>query len=284
MPADANADQTAFWNTVGGPTWVAREADLDRLHRPVTELLLAAVAPRAGDAVLDIGCGSGATCLAFARAVGPSGHVLGVDVSAPLLARAEARRREAGAGQLAFLAADAQTAALPAARFDAAISRFGVMFFADPVAAFRNIATALRPGGRVAFAAWSGAGRNPWFSRTLAVAASRLGPLPSPAPGAPGPTAFADPDRVTGLLAAAGLADAAAQTRAIELHHPGGVAAIAGLAAEVGPAPRAVRERGGTPEDLAAIVAGVAEAFAVYATPDGIRIPAEIHLFSARRP
>ena len=158
------------------------------------------------------------------------------------------------------------------------------MFFADPVAAFRNIATALRPGGRIAFAAWSGADRNPWFSESLRIAASRLGPLPAPPPGAPGPTAFADRDRVTGLLAAAGLADATAETRAIELHHPGGIAAIAGLAAEVGPTPRAIRERNGTPEDLAAIVAGVAETFAVYATPDGVRIPAEIHLFRARRP
>ena len=108
MP-DANADQATFWNTVAGPTWVANEADLDLLHRPVTELLIAAVDPAAGDAVLDVGCGGGATSLAFAAAVGPTGHVLGVDVSAPLLARAEARRWEAGLGQIAFLEADAQT-------------------------------------------------------------------------------------------------------------------------------------------------------------------------------
>jgi SAM-dependent methyltransferase len=284
MLTDANADQMTFWNSVAGPTWVAREADLDFLHRSVVDILLDAAAPSPGAAILDIGCGSGATSLAFAEAVGSSGEVLGIDISEPLLARAEARRHAAGLENLGFFNADAQTAALPPARFDAAISRFGVMFFADPVVAFRNIASALKPGAGVAFAAWSDAERNPWFSESLRIAAGRLGPLPTPPPGAPGPTAFADRDRVVSLLEAAGLADASAETLPIELHHPGGIDAIAGLSAEVGPTPRAMRERNGTPEDLAAIVAGVAETFATYATPDGIRIPAEIHLFRAHRP
>lgn len=284
MQTIANADQSEFWNTEAGPRWVAREADLDALHSAVTGMLLAECAPVSGEAILDVGCGGGASSLAFAEAVGASGRVLGLDLSRPLLARAEARCRAAGLGNLGFLFGDAQVHPLPSAAFDAAISRFGVMFFSDPIAAFRNIATALRPGGRLVFVAWAGLDRNPFFSLPLRAAMARLGPLAPPPPDAPGPMAFADRDRVVGLLQAARLADCAADARRIDLHHPGGVAAITALATEIGPTARFVREKNGTADDLAAIIADLADSLAAFATPDGIRIPAEINLFRATMP
>ena len=210
--------------------------------------------------------------------------MLGIDISAPLLDRAEARRRTAGLGQVGYVRGDAQTHALPATEFDAAISRFGVMFFADPVAAFRNIAGALRPSGRVVFAAWAGTEGNPWFALPFRIAVDRLGPVPAPPPDAPGPMAFSDTDRVTGLLRSAGLTDVSAEKRRLELHHPGGVDAITRLATEVGPAVRLAREKNGTEEDIAAITREIGKAFADCATPDGIRIPAEIILYRATRP
>lgn len=286
MSESANAEQTAFWNAEPGQRWVTREADLDALHAAVTDLLLAACAPLPGEAILDVGCGAGATLLAFAGAVGPTGRVLGLDVSEPLAARARDRAAEAGFGGTVDVAVcDAQTAALPTRAFDAAISRFGVMFFEDPVAAFRNIAGALSPGGRVCFAAWGGLESNPWFRDTMRVAVDRLDPgAPQQQSGGPGPMAFADRARVVGLLDAAGLVDCRATAMETELHHPGGVAALVDLAAAVGPTARLMREKGGTAEDLAAIRAGLAAALSPCATPDGVRIPAEVILYEARRP
>jgi SAM-dependent methyltransferase len=279
----ANADQAAFWNAESGRAWVTRADDLDAIQAGVTDLLLAETAALPGEAVLDIGCGAGATTLAFAEAVGPAGRVLGVDISGPLLACAEARAAAAGLGQVGWLLADAQTDPLPAG-FDAAISRFGVMFFDNPVAAFARIGAALRPGGRLVLAAWGPAEANPWFRETFRAAVERLGPGPPAAPDAPGPFAFADRSRVLGLLRDAGLADPTAEARRVELHLPGGLAAAVDLAGDVGPAKRLLREKGGTDADRAAIAAVLADALARYVTADGIRIPGEVNLFRARRP
>jgi len=279
----ANADQAAYWNAEPGQVWVTREADLDAMHAGVTDLLLGETAVLPGEAVLDVGCGTGATTLAFAEAVGRAGRVVGVDISGPLLARADSRAAAVGLGRIGWLLADAQAEPLPGG-FDAAVSRFGVMFFDDPVAAFARIGAALRPGGRLVFAAWGPAEANPWFRETFRVAVERLGPGAPAVPGAPGPLAFADRARVLGLLRDAGLADVAADVRQVELHLPGGLAAAVDLAGEVGPAKRLLREKGGTDADRAAIAAALAENLARYVADDGIRIPAEVILYRARRP
>jgi SAM-dependent methyltransferase len=253
------------------------------MHAGVTDLLLAEAAPAPGEAVIDIGCGAGATTLAFAAAVGPAGRVLGVDISGQLLARAAERAAAAGLGRIGWLHADAQAGPLPDG-FDVAVSRFGMMFFDDPVAAFARIGATLRPGGRLVFAAWGPAEANPWFGEAFRAALRRLGPAPPTAPDAPGPLAFADRARVLGLLRDAGLADCAAEARQVGLHLPGGLAAALDLAGDVGPAKRLLRERGGTAADRAAIADELAARLARYVTADGIRIPAEVNLFRARRP
>ena len=143
----ANTAQAEHWNT--GPSvahWVANQARYDRMHAPFTALILGAAAPRPGGNVLDVGCGCGGTTLAAARLVAP-GQALGLDLSGPMLARARADAEAAGLANVAFLQGDAQVQRLEPASFEVVISRFGVMFFADPVAAFANIRSATRPAG-----------------------------------------------------------------------------------------------------------------------------------------
>jgi SAM-dependent methyltransferase len=163
------------------------------------------LAPAPGETLLDVGCGCGDTSLELARRVGAEGEVLGLDISAPMLDVARRRAKEDGARGLEFREADAQTAALPGGR-DAVFSRFGVMFFADPVAAFRNLRRALRPGGRLVFVCWRPLAENLWMRLPAETAAGLVPPAPPPEPGAPGPFAFADPDRVRRILAEAGFA------------------------------------------------------------------------------
>ena len=199
-----NAGQVTYWNEDAGPRWVRWEAAFDRQIAPIGEAAMAVLAPRPGERVLDLGCGFGVTTVALGKRVGPTGRVLGVDVSAPMLARA--RARAAALGHVAFLEADAQTHAFPPGHTDAVFSRFGVMFFTDPVAAFANVRRAATPHGRLAFCCWQGVGRNPWRSVPLAAVAG-VAPLPPPpAPDAPGPFAFADATRVRTILEAAGWA------------------------------------------------------------------------------
>jgi len=192
----ANTAQAEHWNTGDGVAhWITNQARYDRMHAPFTALILDAAALRPGGKVLDVGCGCGGTTLAAARLVAP-GQAVGLDLSGPMLARARAGAAEAGLANAVFQQGDAQVHQLEPGTFGTVISRFGVMFFADPVAAFANIRSAARPGGRMAFACWQPMAANQWM----------LLPDPGPADG-PGMFAFADPDRLRPILAAAGWRD-----------------------------------------------------------------------------
>ena len=280
----ANADQSEFWNAEPGLEWVRFQCDLDLLLRDVTDLLLGACAPRDGEAILDVGCGAGASSLALARAVAPSGGVQGIDISAPLLERARERAGEQGLRNASFLQADAQHHPLGPGRFDLAASRFGVMFFSDPVAAFRNLAACLRPGGRIAFVAWDALDRNPWFAWPQRIALDRLGERPPPPSDAPGPMAFRDIGRVVAILRAAGLTACRGRSVAVDLHHPDGAKAVVRLAPHIGPLARILREGEATEEDRSATLDAIAAEFGRLDGPGGIRIPARVNLFTARAP
>lgn len=201
-PEPAKALGPDYWNGEGGQRWLAHLDLTEALLEPLGERLLSAAGVRPGQAVLDVGCGGAATTRALADQVGPSGRAVGVDVSAPIIA--VARARSAGIAGLELHVADAATAPLPGP-FDTAVSRFGVMFFADPVAAFRHLHAALLPGGRLAFLCWQAVERNDWLA-VPAAAAFRVMPAPPPPadPTLPGPFAFADAGRVGTILAAAG--------------------------------------------------------------------------------
>ncbi|EPX83664.1 class I SAM-dependent methyltransferase [Salipiger mucosus] len=278
-----NAAQQAFWSTGPGQHWVRLHRELDTLHTRLTDLILQAARPQPGARVVDIGCGAGAVAIAAAQQVGPSGHVLGLDISEPLI---EVGRDRAASLACApdFTVADAQTWAHEGAPFDLCLSRMGLMFFADPVAGFANILGHLRPGGRLVFAAWAAAEHNPWFSRTKALAAERLGPGTPGDPDAPGPMAFRDTARVLDLLSRAGATDARAEVHDTTLESPEGAAAAAELTQHIGPVPGLLRETGGTDTDRAAITAGIRAAFAEYEDEDGCHVPARVNLFHARRP
>jgi SAM-dependent methyltransferase len=237
----------------------------------VTRLLLETAAPKPGEAVLDIGCGTGATSLAFAQAVAPDGRVVGLDVSAPLLRQARTRSSDLA---VTFVEGDAQVHPVQP-EFDLVTSRFGVMFFDDPAAAFGNMSRALRPGGRVVFATW--AMPTAWFELTAEAVASRLGSVAPPDPSLPGPMSLADPARVAGLLKGAGLTDVDCVTTRCMLT-PGGLEEAVALSHSTGPVLRVIEERGGSPDDLAAIDATFADSLRPYMTETGLKVPARVNL------
>ncbi len=205
MPDTApNQDQAANWNNASGKTWVEMQSVLDGMLAPYEEIVVDAGFPGEGGRVLDIGCGAGAITLAMARRVGPAGHCVGLDISRPLVAAARARAAREGLGNASFVEGDAQTQVLDRDDFDALISRFGVMFFDDPVAAFANIRRAARTGGRLAFVAWRSPAENDFLTAAVRAAAPLLPDLPTPQPGAPGQFAFADGERVRSILEGGG--------------------------------------------------------------------------------
>lgn len=199
-----NAEEIAYWNAEAGSKWCALQQRIDRAFAPLNAPLYAAAAIRPGEAVLDIGCGCGATSITLARAVGAQGSVLGVDVSRPMLALAERRSLEIGIGNASFVLADASTYAFEDGAYDLACSRFGVMFFDDPIDAFANLRRSLRPGGRFVFACWRELAANPWFHVPAQAVRPHVPPQPKPHPDAPGPLAFASADRVRTILEGAG--------------------------------------------------------------------------------
>lgn len=199
-----NTGQIAYWNGPIGEKWARHQHEMDAALAGATAGLMPLAALKPGERVLDIGCGAGEVSLLAAEAVGPAGRVTGVDVSRPMLALA--RRRAEGRANLQFLEADAATHGF-APEFDVLMSRFGVMFFTDPVAAFANIRKAGAKNGRLAFICWRPLAENEWAARPLAVARPFLPPLPPPDPQAPGPFAFADAGRVRAILSGAGFRD-----------------------------------------------------------------------------
>jgi SAM-dependent methyltransferase len=235
----------------------------------------------AGEAVLDVGCGTGATLLRLAELAGPAGQVLGCDVSAPMLALA--RQRAAGIAHVGIMQADAQAHRFPAAAFDAVVSRFGVMFFADPVAAFANLRQALRPGGRVAFVCWAPLADNPFFRLPMQAAVRRLGPVEPAPPRAPGPMAFGEPDYVREILAGAGYHDIVIDERRPDLLGLPTPAATADFVCEMGPVARLIAERQADGATAAAVHADIAEAFAAYQRDGRVRIPCCLYIVRARR-
>ena len=267
-----NAQQIEYWNEQSGPKWVALESLLDQQIGPLGLATIERAKLAARDRVLDIGCGCGQSSLQLGERVAPGGSVLGIDVSTTMLERARARARELGMDHVRFENADAQTFAFAPGAFDLAFSRFGVMFFADPVSAFANVRTAVAPGGRLAFLCWQEIRRNRWMLVPLMAAAQHV-PLPEPpAPGAPGPFSLADTARLHEILGQAGWADVVCEPLEGELSLGGRVdlERAVDFALRIGPVGAALREAGEAA--LPAITASVREALKPYATPEGVRL------------
>lgn len=250
-------DQQAFWNGSAGQKWTDFQDSLDVTFAPVLRALVTRAAIRPGERVIDIGCGCGASTVELAGLVGPDGAALGVDLSAQMLARA--RERTPAGLPASYLQADAASHRFPPAATDLLFSRFGVMFFAAPEAAFRNLAGALKPGGRLVFVCWRTPKENPYFILPLQEAVRFVPRLPETAPEDPGPFAFADPERVRRILTAAGFSKIAADPFDCDLD----IAAGRGLdhamtvALSIGPTSRALE---GQPEDKIAAAASAIRA------------------------
>lgn len=196
-----NIKQIEYWNGPAGDKWVRYAERLDTLLAPFADAVLDTVALKAGEHVLDIGCGAGALTLKAASCVGEG--AMGIDVSRPLLSLAKRRASDSGVA-VSFGEADASAYRSPQ-HVDALISRFGVMFFDDPVAAFAHLRDSLRPEGRMTFACWQSLGDNDWARAPLEAAMPLLPEPPAaPPPDAPGPFAFADQDRTASILRDAG--------------------------------------------------------------------------------
>lgn len=277
--ASANAAQIDYWNTAVGQTWVEHQAQLDRLIAPLGAEAIRVLAPAAGERILDVGCGCGETTLELAARVGPGGGVVGVDISEPMLGVARARDLPVNAVEPQFRNSDAQVADLGEAAFDAIFSRFGVMFFSDPAAAFANLHRAVRPGGRLAFVCWRPYAENLWMRAPMDAAQPFLPPMPASDPLAPGPFAFADPLRLRSILEGAGFAGVTIDPFDTLI---GGstVAETLRLNFQVGPLGSALR----TAPHLAASVSQAVEALlATYDTPLGVMMPACVWIVQARR-
>lgn len=269
-----------YWNAEAGHTWAAMQARLDASLAPVTAALLSLAAPRPGERVLDIGCGSGETTLVLAEAVGEGGDVLGVDVSRPLLAIAETRA-EALDSTAEFLEADAAELRGDGSR-DLIFSRFGVMFFDDPAAAFGMIRSHGVAGARLAFCCWRTPRDNGWAGLPMAAVAPLLPPASPPDPLAPGPFAFADPERIVTLLDAAGWSGIELERLDFEMLLGEGedpLADAVDFSLRVGPAARVVREGG---EAMRARAAAALEAAYLPHVREGrLALPGSVWLVSA---
>jgi SAM-dependent methyltransferase len=278
-----NAEQIRYWTEMAGPKWVAQQARLDALIGTLGQRAMDRAEIVPGDAILDVGCGCGTTTLELGQRTGETGNVLGVDISAPMLELARRRSDDAGLRNVRFELADAQTHQFSSAGRDLVFSRFGVMFFADPVAAFANLRRALEPGGRLAFVCWQAMALNPWMAVPLGAALQHLTlTTPPTPPGAPGPFAFADRDRVDGILRDAGFADVVIEPYEEELTVGGTTdldEAVTFLLT-LGPTSAALAEAG---DDVRArVVTAVRDAIAPYHGPAGVRLPAAAWIVRAR--
>jgi len=276
-----NAEQIEYWNEKAAPTWVKQNERLDAMLAPFGLAVIERAQPKPGERVLDVGCGVGQTSLQLAERVGASGSVLGVDISTPMLERARERARAQKLANLRFENADAQTFALTPNGVDLLFSRFGVMFFVDPQAAFANLARAVRPGGRLAFVCWQGLGQNAWMREPVIALAPHVTMPPPLPPEAPGPFAFADEARVRGILERAGFRAVKHEPLTGEILLGRTVDEAVAFASELGPAARVLLEI--TPAEREKALGALGALFAKLLGPNGIRLGYAAWLVTAER-
>ncbi|WP_372623412.1 class I SAM-dependent methyltransferase [Falsiroseomonas sp.] len=274
------AQQREFWNSPATRVWADEHDRIDSVLAGVLPHLLDAAAPQPGERVLDVGCGSGTTVLAFAERVGPAGRVLGADIAEASVAVANRRIADSDQAQAGVILADAATHAFEPRSFDVLTSRFGVMFFADPVAAFANLRGALSPGGRVALAAFRSPAENPWASAPLAAIRHLVAPPPTE-PEAPGQFAFADPARVQRILAGAGFRDVGLTQADPVMRLGENAEAAAEAAMTLGPARRALNAANAPPELWEQVRDTLRAFFRDHEGPNGVSLRGGIWLITA---
>jgi ubiquinone/menaquinone biosynthesis C-methylase UbiE len=272
-----NKEQIDFWNSTAAAVWVESQTRMDKMLAPLTEVALSAAAVHSGERVIDVGCGCGDTSLQLGQA---GAAVWGIDISAAMLTRAKERAVELALEKVRFSQTDAATQTLTADH-DLIFSRFGIMFFDDPIAALSNLRTGLKPGGRLCFVCWQPPRRNLWMSTAGAAIQPFLPPPESPPdPRAPGPFAFADKDYLAGVLDQAGFKDTRIESVERSMHLADTLDEAMEMQARVGPVARALSELEGEPLEQA--LAAARAALGEHVSSDGINLGAAVWLVRAQ--
>jgi len=277
----ANAGMSEFWNGKGGESWVSREARLETSLRPFGQQAMAAGAITAGQRILDIGFGCGDSSIELAGKVGPEGQVHGVDISVAMVDAAEKKATQKGISNVSFECADAQIKAFPVDNYDLVFSRFGVMFFDDPIGAFKNIYSALKPGGRLAFICWAPREENAWVGLPLQAVAKHL-TLPAP-PGLdePGPFSLSEEARVSRILGAAGFSNIAVESFQTPFVLGGDVDEALSFLMQLAPSGGAINNAESDEETRARIALDMAKMLKSYDSEKGVTMAAAALLVTA---
>ena len=272
--------QRAFWNSEATRRWVTEQSRIDRFMAKVTEAALTAAAPKSGESVLDIGCGTGTTTLRLADAVGSNGQVLGVDISEQQLGLARQRVAAAGATRVQLVLDDAATHDFAPQTIDLGFTRFGVMFFADPVAAFRNVKRGMKRNGRLLLTVFRTGPENPWATASVAAIRHLVPPPAPPGPEDPGQFSWGDPVRVRRILDRAGFSNVVLTPLDLSFDIGADAAEAAEFATFIGQGARLLH--GASDETRQAAGVAFRAFFKQYEGPNGVNLPGALWLVSAR--
>lgn len=277
--AKGDSSQRAFWNGDAAQAWVEAQGVLDQMFRPFEDALVEAVAAQPGNRILDIGCGTGSVIRAAARRLWhrQGARCTGVDISEAMIAAARAITAREGVSA-DFICADAQTYDFAPESFDMIVSRFGVMFFDDPVAAFANLRRSVRSGGALRFAAWRSAGDNPFMTAAERAAAPFVPDMPVRQPDAPGQFGFADQHRVARILEESGWGGITITPIDVACAIP--KAALDGYITRLGPLGRVLPQL--DEETRGQVIEAVRAAFAPFVEGDEVRFIAACWMVAAR--
>ena len=270
-----NEKQAAYWNEIAGQKWIKIGDAMEARLANITQLLLDTAAAKPGETILDVGCGTGTTARPLSEAVSPAGHVTAVDISTPMLEVARTR-----GGPINYLQADAQTHNFSPTKFDLLASRFGVMFFEDPVAAFTNLHAHLASSGRLCCITWAPLAQNPHWQIPFNIVRAHLGEPEPRHPHAPGPLAFADAAYVNYILAKSGFSRITVTPTAISIIGES-LEAEARMATLFGPPGALLEEKQPSPETREKILTEITTALSPFQTGTSLSLPATVNLVTA---